>query len=166
MEWSSPNVLAEFINAVAPSVIGGLIALAGVILLFFLQQRAQRRSEQRARLDAAANHLMETLEAARRAYTGKVTDPNLLGDMYTKSWRFAWLLEKKERPIADWAWAVLFAAVNETASGGRGRRISAMHNVFLEVMVKLHDWHTGVKKPSWFVEDLARRKAEASKANA
>ncbi|WP_157157007.1 hypothetical protein [Diaminobutyricimonas sp. LJ205] len=161
MNWSDPGTLAAFINAVAPSLIGGLLALAGVIGLFLLQQRETRRAETRKRLEDAAERLMETLEAARVAYTAKkARSPADLSDMLAKSWRFAWLLEKKERPVADWAWGKLFESTRVSKGRSQFERERAAIDMFAAVMARLNDWRVGNIQVSWFVADLARMKAD------
>ncbi|WP_193509616.1 hypothetical protein [Cryobacterium sp. BB736] len=161
MEWK-PEDLAAFLNATAPSLTGGLLALAGVVLLFFLQQSAVRRSEQRDRLEAAAERLMETMSAARLAYTTKKPPTSAdVQDMLVKSWRFAWLLKKRERPVADWAWEMLWTVLRET-KGSSAERDAELIKMFATVMTRLNDWRVKSKKVSWFKKDLERLKLEAA----
>lgn len=63
--------IADVIGSVIPSLIGGLLALSGVVALFILLQAAARREERRRRLDEAAERLMETFEVARLAFSEK-----------------------------------------------------------------------------------------------
>lgn len=164
MEWFDPEASAEFFNAIAPNAIGGLIALSGVIGLFLLQQNAQRRQERRQRLDAAAEHLMATLNAARETFTGQQLDHQQMSDMLEHSWRFAWQLERKERPVADWAWAVLFREYDAVAKKGQPARVNASHSAFVQIMEGLHAWHTGEKKVTWFKKERDRIREEKVRA--
>jgi hypothetical protein len=153
--WHSPEALAELINSVAPSVIGGAFSIAGVVGLFWLQQRAQRRAEiERKRLEAI-EHLLQTLDDARRAFRdGRLTNADQMSQMLVNSWRFAWLLDRRERPVADWAWAVLFATLTSTKKMTVQQRDHELAGVIPTVMMGLNDWRTGEKKVAWFAAEV------------
>jgi hypothetical protein len=157
MNWSNPEDLAKFVNAVTPSVVGGAFSIAGVLVLFWLQQRAQRKADRVSRRIDAVEHLMETLENARQAFRGGVSiDADHMGRMLANSWRFAWLLEAKERPVADWAWAVLTETIARTVSMDVGRRDHELATVTAAVMTGLNDWRTGARRMSWFADETKR----------
>lgn len=152
MNLDDPQQLAEFVNAVAPSVTGGLLALAGVILLFILQQRAQRREARRTRLDLAALHMMETAELLR-----KMKGSDDFNEMLVASWKFSWLLDKKDAPVARWAFELLLSQRDPKAS--KRDRDTQMGMALARVMSGLNDWRLGTKKPDWFHNELAKTKA-------
>ena len=166
MEWSNPEDLAEFVNAVAPSVIGGAFSISGVLVLFWLQQRAQRKAERVTRRIEAVEHLMKTLDNARLTFRdGGLIDADRMGEMFANSWRFAWLLDAKERPVANWAWAVLNDAIASTVDVDRRRRDQELANVTVVVMTGLNHWRTGARKISWFADEAKRLKEKTAKVS-
>jgi hypothetical protein len=160
------NNTVDFVNAIAPSVIGGALSIAGVIVLFWLQQRAQRQADRQARRVDAVEHLLNTLNDARLAFRdGKPKTADKISEMYANSWRFAWLLDKKERPVADWAFAILIKTLRDLTDLSKTQRDAALAGVVVTVMEGLNHWRTGSRKPGWFAVEHRRLTAPTDSVN-
>lgn len=162
MTLLSPGDIADFVNATVPSLIGGAFSIAGVVGLFWLQQRSQRKAERNARRIKAVEHLLKTLDDARLAFRQGQRNADQLSLMYANSWRFAWLLDRHERPVADWAWAVLFSTLRETrelpSTFDRDRELA---EVIVIVMEGLNKWRTGEQKVSWYAAEANKLEGSA-----
>ena len=162
----SPGDIANFINATVPSLIGGAFSIAGVVVLFWLQQRSQRKAEKESRRIEAVEHLMKTLDDARLTFRSGQRNADQLSLMYTNSWRFAWLLDKDERPVADWAWAVLHAALREAPSlPTTFDRDKELAGVIIQVMDGLNKWRTGERKVSWYAAEANKLEESEETSN-
>ena len=166
MTLLSPGDIANFINATVPSLIGGAFSIAGVVVLFWLQQRSQRKAEKDSRRIEAVEHLMKTLDDARLTFRSGQRNADQLSLMYTNSWRFAWLLDKRERPVADWAWAVLHNALREAPSlSTKFDRDKELAGVIIQVMDGLNKWRTGERNVSWYAAEANKLKVSAETSN-
>lgn len=162
MTLLNPVNLANFVNATVPSLIGGTFSIAGVVGLFWLQQRSQRKAEKEVRRTEAVEHLMKTLNDARLTFRRGQRNADQLSLRYTNSWRFAWLLDRRERPVADWAWAVLNTALHETSGRpGTYDRDKDLADVIIRVMDGLNKWRTGEQKVSWYAAEAHKLEESA-----
>ncbi|MEO6943388.1 MAG: hypothetical protein ABI053_01595, partial [Lacisediminihabitans sp.] len=80
------------------------VGASGDIGLFLLQQTSQRWEAQRVCLGNAAVQIMATFESmGQKMVRGSVT-PNVT-ERVIKTWRFLWLLNKKDEPVSQWVFA-------------------------------------------------------------
>lgn len=109
---------------------------------------------------------MKTLDDARLTFRRGQRNADQLSLMYTNSWRFAWLLDKNERPVADWAWAVLNTTLRVAPSlPSTFDRDKELAGVIVEVMDGLNKWRTGEQKISWYAAESNKLKQLAELSN-
>lgn len=161
MDWSDPEITADFLNSITASLIGGLLALSGVIGLFWLQQNAQRKEQRRRRLDDAARRLLEMSESVRASDPIDANWADKFHAMTIASWQFAWQLDRKDEPVVRWVMdTLLFDDPEREKPSNAHVAEKAKHSTALVVaMTGLNDWRLGRKRAKWYSEDLYRRKA-------
>lgn len=152
----------DIVNGVAPSVTGGLIALMGAIVLFWLQQAAQRRVERSRRIDEAFDRFMEYcsyLSQTLRRAPGTGTFNRW--EVYERAWRFTWALEDRDKPVGEWAMRILVGSTLEvtkahhTSTEYKEKLLWAEENMNLAVDV-LNRWKCNKLRTKWFIEQLKK----------
>lgn len=160
MDFSA--TMFELVNGIAPAITGGLVALAGTIVLFWMQQSAQRRNDRRRRTDEAFDRFMDYcgyLSAQLRTPHGEL--PFNRWEVFERGWRFTWTLSDKDQPVGTWAMQILIGSVTEVAKAERGsedfkaKLIWAEENMNLAVQY-LSLWKRGRIKRSWFAKQLRK----------
>ncbi|MCJ1687766.1 hypothetical protein [Rathayibacter sp. VKM Ac-2927] len=153
----TPSTAAELFNDIAPNLTSALIALAGVVVLFALQQRAQRKEAERERFDRAFASILEALRSLHNT-TQRLSDDVDVFEVGAEAWRFVWLLPAKDKPVGDWVFEKVFAAVPQPGSSEDEVR-RAVSVAFPSILGELNEWRLGRRKAAWFAVDLQRLRA-------
>jgi hypothetical protein len=154
-----PAAVSDFITTVAPSLTGGLIALAGAITLFWLQQRSQRRERDVQRVEEAFEKFMSFCAYVARTIANPRDqhEPFNRWEVYDHGWRFTWTLPKQDRAVGEWAMAVVVGSIEAIGEAKRdpSKIREAEENMNLAITF-LDRWKQGSLKTAWFEEQLAK----------
>ncbi|SDS45777.1 hypothetical protein [Microterricola viridarii] len=160
MSWIDPEAAAQFVKSVAPVVAGGLVALAGTITLFWLQQRAERRAREAQRVEAAFEKFMSFCAyVAQRLSIDEQRPKFSRWEVYDMGWRFTWALPHRDRAVGEWAMRIVVGTVEGFSEGVndldnyREKLKWAEENMNLAITF-LDRWKQGKVKRKWFSNQL------------